>query len=184
MYAFAPWSLRPALDVPRPGTRLLSAALAGAGLGLAWGIAARLWMRLISGSPEFSLRGTGMILGAATVVGLCVGLARALRERDRSRRAWLPRALAVAGFGALCIGPGMGMVLSALLATLGVVRDRWHPWLRAVLLLPALVITGMVATVGFETGSPVRAVLGSLLYPALLYPMLLGMRVGIEGREG
>lgn len=184
MHPLTRWSRRPPLDVTHPeGARLLPAALSGAALGLAWGVAARLWMRLISGSPEFSLHGTGVILGASAVVGTCVGLARALRHRDRSRRAWLPRALAVAGFGALCVGPGIGMVLSTLLATLGVVREGWRRALRIALLLPALAITGMVATVGFKTGSVARAVLGALIYPALLYPMLLGMRVGVEGRE-
>jgi len=75
------------------------------------------------------------------------------------------------------------MVVSALLATLGVVRDGWPRAVRVALLVPALAITGMMLGVAFESGSVVRGVLGSLIYPALFYPMLLGMRVGIEGRS-
>ena len=39
-----------------------AAVLGGAGLGLAWGIVARIWMRLIATTPEFSIPGTAAIL--------------------------------------------------------------------------------------------------------------------------
>jgi len=45
------------------------ALLTGAGLGLTWGVVARVWMRLISTSPEFSVVTTAFILGIAAVFG-------------------------------------------------------------------------------------------------------------------
>lgn len=52
----------------------------GAGLGLLWGVAMRVWMRFISTSPEFSWSGTLFIFGASTVVGMVLGLARHRRR--------------------------------------------------------------------------------------------------------
>jgi len=49
--------------------RLLLGALCGA----AWGVAARVWMRLITTTPEFTWSGTLSIVGATTVAGLGMG---------------------------------------------------------------------------------------------------------------
>jgi len=64
-----------------------AAVLGGAGLGFVWGIAARLWMRLISTNPEFSIAGTTAILVIATVFGAFVGFAFAARRRGDLARA-------------------------------------------------------------------------------------------------
>jgi len=84
------------LSVPR-------SAASGLALGLAWGIAARTWMRLISTDPEFSWTGTGFILGATAVGGLAFGLMYGTRQAGRSR--WW-RLLAAAWLPTLA-GPGM-----------------------------------------------------------------------------
>lgn len=58
-----------------------AAVLSGAGLGLVWGIVARIWMRLIFVRSEFSIVGTAFILATPTIFGACVGLAFVARRR-------------------------------------------------------------------------------------------------------
>jgi len=45
------------LDATERHPPVWTAVLGGAGLGLGWGIVARLWMRLITTTPEFSIPG-------------------------------------------------------------------------------------------------------------------------------
>ncbi len=79
-------------------------AVVGFALGVAWGVAARIWMRMVSTSPEFSWDGTLTIIGGAGVVGLCFGVATGADRAGRSR--WwrlcaLPSILLLAGPGAV-----------------------------------------------------------------------------------
>lgn len=60
---------------PRP-----TAIALGAVLGMTWGVLARLWMRLISDSPEFSWSGTLYIVLVPTMMGAALGLAAARRS--------------------------------------------------------------------------------------------------------
>ena len=69
------------LDATALRPAVWAAVLRGAGLGLVWGTVARLWMRLIATTPEFSLPGTAAILIITTVFGAWVGLAYAARRR-------------------------------------------------------------------------------------------------------
>jgi hypothetical protein len=61
-------------------------ASAGFLLGATWGVAARVWMRVISTAPEFSWGGTLSIIGAAAVIGTALGVVHAARRRGGS--AW------------------------------------------------------------------------------------------------
>jgi hypothetical protein len=79
-------------------------AAVGFALGLAWGAAARVWMRLIATDPEFSWSGTGMILGSCAIGGLILGFLAGARAAGWSRR-W--RAL---GLVCLVIFAGPGVV--------------------------------------------------------------------------
>lgn len=82
----------------------LRSALVGATLGLGWGIAARVWMRLITTTPEFSWTGTLAILGLASWLGLGVGLvyaAKVRRQRPWAALAGLPGLLLFASPGLL-----------------------------------------------------------------------------------
>ena len=56
-------------------------ALLGLLLGVTWGVVARLWMRLISTSPDFSWAGTLGILIAFGIVGVALGVIQAARQR-------------------------------------------------------------------------------------------------------
>jgi hypothetical protein len=67
---------------------MTASAAAGLSLGLVWGIAARVWMRLITTDPpEFSWAGTLLIVGFAALAGLGTGLVRGASVTGR-RRWW------------------------------------------------------------------------------------------------
>jgi hypothetical protein len=218
------------------------AILGGAGLGLVWGIAARVWMRLISTRPEFSIPGTAAILVIATIFGACAGLAFAARRRGWRRWGhYVARGSAVIFFLPFGIAGGAPLMLTVLLATLGLTQpaviglwalaalaillvmgtdigvptivaiimpavaaaltawkliarrwrgESWLPyvdtWLdrigRAILLLLAAAGFAFVAR---EVVTDKPGLLGPvyvLFYLILLYPLLLGLRVGLEPR--
>jgi hypothetical protein len=90
------------------------AAALGAVTGAAWGVLARIWMRLISGNPEFSWTGTLLIIGLAALLGAGVGLAARARLAGRSR--WWT--LAVVPGLVLFLSPGMLLAPSFLVGSL------------------------------------------------------------------
>lgn len=140
------WTMR--LDAREQSPAVWAAILGGAGLGLGWGIAARLWMRLISTQPEFSIFGTAAILIIATVFGAWVGLAFAGR-----RRGWpgwghyVPRSLVVMFFIPFGAFGGAPLMLTVLLATLGLTQ-------RAVVSLWFLVGLAGLVTAATDFGLP------------------------------
>jgi hypothetical protein len=118
------------------------ATLCGAGLGLIWGIAARIWMRLISTQPEFSVPGTVAILLIATLFGTFVGLAFAARQKGwRQWGHYVPRGLVVTFFLPFGIAGGMPLMLTVLLVTLAITHTAvvglWVLALLAILLVIA-----------------------------------------------
>jgi hypothetical protein len=151
----------------------LRLALAGAALGLGWGIAARAWMRLISTEPEFTWSGTGYILGACTVVGLMLGTAEASRRRG-GRRWW--RATAASG---LLLGVGAGMIVlpTALLGGLAAGRQRWHPGIRAVAALAAAAPVALVARETWRTFPGLRGALAVAVWVGLAVTLTLAFSV-------
>jgi hypothetical protein len=90
------------MTVPRRHA-VLRAALTGLGLGAAWGVAARVWMRVISTSPEFSWSGTLMIIGFSAILGMGVAVSSVARGAKGWRRglrlAVLPGMVMFAGQG-------------------------------------------------------------------------------------
>ena len=89
---------------------VLRAALTGLGLGAAWGVVARAWMRLVSTEPEFSWAGTSMIIGLSGVLGLLIGLSWVARHATGPRRwfrlLFVPGLILFAGQGAP-LAPGL-----------------------------------------------------------------------------
>ena len=89
----------------------------GAAIGLAWGLVARLFMRLISTEPSFSWLGTVTILAFASLLWGLIGVVAAARANGRSRwwrLAPLPGLILFAGPGMILL-PG-AIVVSAALA--------------------------------------------------------------------
>jgi hypothetical protein len=128
------------LDADERRPRVWAAVLTGASLGLAWGVAVRVWMRLISTSLEFSVGGTAFILALPTVFGTCAGLAFAARRRGWRRwRHYGARAAVVAAFLPLGIGPGAPLMFSVLAVTLALTQPAF---LNALLRAVAAALTG------------------------------------------
>jgi len=94
---------------------MLRAAGLGAVVGLAWGVLARLFMRLISTSPEFSWPGTMLILAMSAVFWGGIGLVTGARQAQRSqwwRLAPLAGLILFASPGAILIPGGVGTAIA------------------------------------------------------------------------
>lgn len=107
-------------------------AATGIGLGIAWGVAMRGWMRYISTEPDFSWAGTIFILGASAIVGGLLAFAR--HRRSVGGIGWWRLTM----ISLLMLGAG-GAVMwpSVVLGAIAFARKR-PPWLRFVLVLAAL----------------------------------------------
>jgi hypothetical protein len=104
--------------------KVLRAAAGGFAAGLLWGVAARVWMRLISTAPEFSWSGTAMILGSTAVGGLVFGFLYGARQAG-----WSPGWRAASLWWLLVFaGPGF-VFLPAFL--LGGLLQRPRGWQKA-----------------------------------------------------
>jgi hypothetical protein len=117
---------------------VIRAAATGLGLGLAWGIAARVWMRLISTDPEFSWTGTAMILAVTGVSGLTLGILSGVRRAGRSRWWRVLAVLCLPTFG----GPGVVFLPAFLLGGLLYLEHLWSRIAGAVGLVLAQLALG------------------------------------------
>ena len=136
------------LDATERYPPVWAAVLGGAGLGFVWGIAARIWMRLISTKPEFSISGTAAILVIATVFGACTGFAFAARRRGWRRWGhYLPRGLVVAFFVPFGGFGGAPLMFTVLLAALAVTQT-------AMVGLWVLAVLAILSVVGTDFGVP------------------------------
>ena len=163
-------------------TPIWAAVLGGAGIGLAWGIVARILMRLIADDPEFTVSGTMFILVVFANAGAFAGLAFGARRRGWRRwRVYVPRTLAAAAIVPLGVGAGGLVLVVSYLAALGVARNEWPRTVRGVLLVGALgglvVLSVLLAA---DVDAPTRAVIGVLLLVWLVYGEFLVLRVGLE----
>lgn len=128
----------------RTGRALVRAAAAGLAAGAVWGVAARVWMRLITTeAPGFSWAGSAFIVGLAAAFGLAVGVAAQARREGRSRwwlLAALPGLLLFAGPGMLFLPAFVigGIALRVALGDDGGLAGPWSP--RRVLALLAAAV--------------------------------------------
>jgi drug/metabolite transporter (DMT)-like permease len=105
---------------------MLRGALGGLALGLLWGIAARVFMRLVSTNPGFSWAGTLFIVGLAATLGAGLGVVAAAQSQGR-RRWWL-----LAAVPGLMLLAGPGMLFVPAFALGGLAFSRRHAALRVV----------------------------------------------------
>ena len=149
---------------------ILRGALAGLVLGAAWGVAARVWMRLVSTTPEFSWEGTLGIIGLAAWLGALVGLATTALRQGRS--GWWRMAV-VPGL-VLFLSPGMVLLPGAVVGGIAAARRTRRGWLVAV---GAAAAVPAVFLLTAAAGDPVRVRLWLLVgMPALTLALARGSR--------
>ena len=135
-------------DATEQNPPVWDAVLGGTGLALVWAIVARIWMRLISTKPEFSIPGTVGILLIASIFGAGTGLAYAARRRGWRRWGhYLPRTLVVAFFIPFGVAEGLILMLTVLAVTLSVTQP-------AVVGLWVLAAMAILLAVGTDIGVP------------------------------
>jgi hypothetical protein len=121
--------------------RTLSAGLFG---GLALGVVARAWMRVIADDPEFTWSGTVSIVVGFGVFGVLQ--ANAIRARRRSTGWRISVGRAGGGIGMLPLFVAAGGILAptVILGGLVAARTAWRPSVRVVVALLACVPMGLV----------------------------------------
>ena len=127
---------------------LLSGLATGAVVGAGWGVLARVFMRLITTTPEFSWAGTLLIVGLSALLGGGIGLVAGARAAGRSR--WW-RLAPVPGL-VLFASPGMVLLPGAVGVALAASVRR--VWLRVLLSVAGLAVTFLPA-LSAEDGGPV-----------------------------
>ena len=130
-------------------------AAMGFALGAGWGVLARVWMRLISTSPEFTWAGTLSIVLTAAVIGLALGVVHAARRRGGSR--WF-------------LSPGIVLFPAAVIGGWGLRRGPVARLVGAVAVLSAPVILLVMSWQDVETSlTP---------YPENVYRLVLAAGFG------
>lgn len=177
------WLIPTSLDGHDQGPAIWTAMLAGAGLGLLWGTVGRIWMRLISTNHEFSIGGTAIVLGVPVLFGICTGLAFAVRRRGLPGwRHYVSRVLAGLVFIPFGIGAGAPLMLTVLVATLGIARTDWLLLIRRVLVLVAAVGIAVVCWFIVMDKPGLMALWNVAVYVVLTGSLVLGLRVAVAPR--
>jgi hypothetical protein len=138
-----PVTLRPQGDSPR-SLRTLAAGSLG---GLALGVAARAWMRLIAKDPEFSWNGTLFIVAGFAFFGFIQSMVAVTRRRPRSRRWTLRVVRMIGGVGMLPLFVAAGAVMVPTVVGGGLASSRVQ-WPRPIRALCVAVAAGPVLFVG------------------------------------
>jgi hypothetical protein len=143
--------------------------------GAGWGVAARVWMRLISTDPTFTWSGTLFIVGASAFAGLGMGIVMALRNRLRG--------IGVAAMLPLGLGPGMIMLPTV---ALGGMAIRWRARRRLAGVLAAVGVLSAGLLAGGQLLSElslVRAVICFVLYLGLTAWLAAMLAVSLRPRQ-
>lgn len=158
-----------------PGKRTY--VLRGAAVGLTLGVLGRIWMRTISGDPQFTPGGTGLILVVFTGLGALTGLSIAWRQFGTERRLLVVRGVAWAPF--LLMGPFMLLFLPGL--GLAALRSRreWGTWRRRIVKWSSWALLGLLVLImlGAEQGPGLVA---AALYLLLAWALYFSNRIALS----
>lgn len=147
-------------------------------MGLVLGLAARLWMRLLTTDrPEFSVQGSALVIGAFALVGLASGLVRAITPRRRVGRMTV-RVGAILLLVPMFVGAGGMLLPTVLFGSLAAHRHHWRPWVRGLCLLLALVVPVVLIATAELT---LRTALGVPMF-VMTYAVVIAMVEPIAAR--
>ena len=153
---------------------LLSGLVIGVVLGVGWGVLARVFMRLVSTTPEFSWAGTLLIIGFSALLGAGIGLVVGARASGRTRwwrLAPVPGLVLFASPGMLLLPGAVGVALAASVRRV---------WLKVLLCVAGLTAT-LVPALGSDDGQPVERTAATWLGLGLL--VLASALVGLAFHE-
>lgn len=154
--------------------------IVGLAAGVMWGVNARLWMRFISTSPEFSWAGTLFIVLGFGVVGLAQSAAYLGRRAALRRRAMTAlRVVAIIGLLPLGVAAGASMFPTIILGTLALTQRAWPRWFRGLLAGVALLPALATALTFFHDLSLPRAVVGTVWFIAIYAGIIWAARSGL-----
>ena len=154
---------------------MLRAAGRGVLVGLAWGGLARVFMRLLSTSPEFTWVGTSAILAMSAVLWGGIGLVTGARRAQRSR--WW-RLAPVAGL-VLFAGPGSLLVPGAVGTAVALALHGRPVAIRVLPLLLGMAVTGY-ALLGVDGEGTGEAAPGAWLGLALVVVATVWLGLGLH----
>jgi hypothetical protein len=163
----------------RRGDRAASIWLLPAGClgGIALGVVARAWMRLISDDPEFSWSGTIFIVAAFAITGLGHGLAWTVRAAC-GRRRWstLTRVAGAVLTLPLFVGAGAIMLPTVVAGSMATWRRDWATPVRWLLCALALAVPASTAVEVWRDGLTGGSLLGLALFAGTYVLAIASMR--------
>ena len=107
--------------------------------GLALGVTARIWMRLITDEPEFSWGGTVGVVGVFVLFALGTGISLMMSTGSRARD-WFGRVVGLLLTMPLFGAAGAQMMTTVILGSISLHRTSWKVWIRVFFGLLALVL--------------------------------------------
>lgn len=156
--------------------------LRAAAVGLALGLAARAWMRTISGEHVFTVGGTVFIVLFFGGLGALTGLVFWWRRSGhRPRRDLVVRGAGLAPFALM--GPFVLLFLPSLLAALLTGRSGWRRWPRRLAMgaaVVSLLFTELILLTADVPGSEGVRVASGLLYLPLAYALFISNRLAFD----
>ena len=136
------------LEPRRAQLRAMPMLVGGLLGGLALGVVARAWMRLIAENPEFTWRGTLFIVLGFAIFGLTQSIVAVARRQPKRRRTLtVVRVIGVVGMLPLFVAAGAQMFPTVIGGGLALARVGWSRITRGICLVIAV---GPVVFVGHD----------------------------------
>jgi uncharacterized membrane protein len=148
--------------------RVLGRTLIGLAGGLALGVLARGWMRLLSDDPEFSWAGTLSIVIGFGIFGMAQTVPRAVRQHhDAGWRLGVSRVVGGIGMMPLFVAAGAVMLPTVLAGGAATTRTRWpRPLIVLAWIVAALPMVVIVVQSVDESGWTLRLAAAMVLVVA------------------
>ena len=140
--------------------------------GLALGVTARIWMRLITDEPEFSWGGTVGVVGVFVLFALGTGISLMMSTGSRARD-WFGRVVGLLLTMPLFGAAGAQMMPTVILGSFLLHRTSWKVWIRVLFGLLALVLPVGITVESLKDNFSVWRVLGLFMFAATYFAVVV-----------
>jgi hypothetical protein len=163
-----------------PAPMVLASAL---GIGMAWGALARVWMRLISTDPEFTVSGSVFIVGAFTVAAVAQAIALVARRWRAPLARLFGRVVGILGMVPLFTGAGAIMLPTVVGGGLAVGQREWPRAARVLATMVAMApVLGVTVSLVNDLGPGPRLLAGFVVLVGLYGGIVAAVSVSL-GRD-